>query len=100
MNDLDIFSQRMEKLYAIAQEDEAFLFWQQMYKQSEKAFEEAMKHTSKKRREIILSYVEGGRTMMQRLMNIACENMDFTGDPLQLWSVENGKRAVNDRPYI
>lgn len=88
MTDLEIFGQRLEKLYAIAQEDAAFLFWQQMYQQSEKAFEEAMKHTSKKRREVILSYTEGGRTMMQRLMNIACENMDFTGEPLQLWSKE------------
>lgn len=88
MTDLDIFSQRMEKLYTIAQEDEAFLFWQQIYEQNEKAFEEAMKHTPKKRREIILSYAEGGRTMMQRLMNIACENMDFTGEPLQLWPKE------------
>ena len=88
MTDLDIFSQRMEKLYAIAQEDEVFLFWQQMYRQSEKSFEEVMKHTSKKRREIILSYAEGGRTMMQRLMNIACENMDFVDEPLRLWSKE------------
>lgn len=91
MNTLDKYLERLRALYQIAEEDESFLLWKKTYEKNERIFKRFAKWMPKCIRQVLWGYAEGGRLMMQRLSNIACECMEFTGERIHLWAAEEEK---------
>lgn len=68
---------RMKKLESLAGEDEAYRVWQGSFLAYAAAFQRYADSQPEAIREILWGYAESGRLMNQRLVNLACENMEF-----------------------
>lgn len=68
---------RMQRLQQIAEDDKVYQVWEKSYAESSRQFYKFAKWCPKKVKRFLYSYAEGGRLMMQRMMNIACEQMVF-----------------------
>ena len=69
---------RTERLNALAEEDEIYLFWKTLWQKNAADFERFANLMPKKIRNMLWGYADGGRIMMQRMNTIACEQMEFT----------------------
>lgn len=67
----------------IAENDPIYMAWFQTFAESEAAFEAYVSKQPKEIQTILWNYAGGGRMMNQRLLNIACEYMDFIDPTLQ-----------------
>lgn len=77
MENLEEFRRKWRKLTSLAEEDEVYLIWKRAYVENKRQFERIANRMPKRLRKILWGYAEGGRLMMQRLSNIACEQMEF-----------------------
>ena len=71
------FLDRIKRLRQIAEEDRIYQIWEKNYEESSQKFHKFARWCPKKVRQFLYGYAEGGRLMMQRAMNIACEQMVF-----------------------
>ena len=69
--------QRQKHLRALAEQDEIYVMWKTCYEQSADKFAKIMKWCPKNVRNILTCYAESGRLMYQRMVNIACDHMEF-----------------------
>lgn len=68
---------RQKHLHTLAEQDEIFIMWKTSYEESADKFTKIVKRCPKNVRNILCCYAESGRLMYQRMVNIACEYMDF-----------------------
>ena len=78
---MDIMLRRQARLREVAEEDEIYIVWKKTCENNAARFERFSGFMPKRIRNILFSYADGGRLMMQRMVNIACESMEFTGEP-------------------
>ena len=71
------FLNRIQRLRQIAEDDRIYQIWEKNYAESSQKFHKFAKWCPKKIRQFLYGYAESGRLMMQRAMNIACEQMVF-----------------------
>ena len=69
--------ERQERLLKIAQQDEIYQAYRQSYDECNQNFSRFVKWCPKKVRNYLCGYAESGRLMMQRMVNLACEHMEF-----------------------
>jgi len=69
--------EKQAKIQRIAQDDFPYTFWIRIFEKSEKAFRAFADSQPEAIRTILWSYAQSGRMMNQRLLNLACEHMDF-----------------------
>lgn len=72
--------ERQERLYAIAEEDTTYQVWKQGYEDRVKAFQTYAYAQPENIRDILFGYADAGRMMVQRIVGLACEHMDFIDD--------------------
>ncbi len=68
---------RHAKLYALAEEDEIYLMWKKTFELCMRDFHDYAEGIPQEIRSILFGYADAGRMMMQKLVNIACEKMEF-----------------------
>lgn len=73
---MDAF-EKQKRIMQIAQEDYSYNVWLRIFEESEKDFEVFANSQPEEIRSILWSYAQGGRMMNQRLLNLACESMNF-----------------------
>lgn len=69
--------EKQSQIQTIAQNDFSYDVWRRIFEESEKAFETFANSQPEPVQTILWSYAQSGRMMNQRLLNIACEYMDF-----------------------
>ena len=69
--------ERLTKLYKIAEQDSVFQAWKHAFDDNQNAFHKYADKRSKRTRNILYSYADGGRMMLQRLSYLACTHMEF-----------------------
>ena len=77
IENLEGYRRKCRQLTTLAEEDEVYLIWKRAYDENKRQFERFANRMPKRFRNILWCYAEGGRLMMQRLSNIACEQMEF-----------------------
>ena len=75
--------ERQKHIEKIAEKDLIYRTWYQTFLESEAAFEAYAAEQPEEIRDILWNYAAGGRLMNQRLLNIACEYMDFIDPSLR-----------------
>lgn len=75
---MDVF-EKQKKLMEIAQNDNSYLVWSKTCDDTAKQFEEYVNAQPEDIRNILWGYAAGGQMKNQRLVNLACEHMEFTG---------------------
>lgn len=70
-------SDNYERLKAMAEQDDSFGLWRKSYQQYAEPFERFAGSQPKEIRELLWGYAESGRLMMQRMVNLACDHMEF-----------------------
>ncbi len=71
-------SQKLDRLYAIAETDDIYLTWKHTYEECTqllKRYADTQPFYA-----TILAYTEAGRMMAQRVALLACEHMEFSED--------------------
>ena len=71
---------RQEKLYRLAEEDLSYNIWNRSHQDCKEAYEEFFISQPEHIQRILSGYVNCGLVALQRLVNIACENMVFTDE--------------------
>ena len=79
----------MHRLLQMAALDENYLVWKQEYMACGKKIEKFAKWFPRGVRNILFGYVNSGRMMYQRVLNIACQNMEFIDTD------KNNSRQIN-----
>ena len=69
--------EKQSRIQHIAQKDFSYNAWHRIFEESEKEFEAFANSQPEAIRTILWSYAQSSRMMNQRLLNIACEHMDF-----------------------
>lgn len=69
--------QNLDCLNIIADQDESYTIWKKTFHESAPQFEAYANSQPEEIRNILWGYAESGRLMYQRLVNLACEQMDF-----------------------
>ena len=69
-----------EMLYALAEQDSSYKLWKKCFEDCVWSFCEFADNQPEEIRNILYGYADCGRMMMQRMINIACENMEFNGN--------------------
>lgn len=69
--------EKQERLMKIAQSDPSYLLWNKTYEDAKAQFEAYANAQPQEIQDILWGYAAGGRMMNQRLLNLACEHMDF-----------------------
>ena len=75
---MDDLMEKQRRLEALAKTDTSYTLWHRTYQDCAKAFENFVNQQPEEIRNILWGYAEAGRLMNQRLVNLACENMDWT----------------------
>lgn len=68
---------RAKRLQQIAEQDEIYLVWKNSFEDFTPQFGKFVKWCPKKIRNFLYGYADCGRMMMQRIVNLACEHMEF-----------------------
>ena len=68
---------RMQRLQQIADQDSIYQVWEKSYQEYSDKFRKIARWCPKRVRNILVGYGESGRLMMQRMMNLACDHMEF-----------------------
>ncbi len=74
---MDVF-EKQTRIQAIAQSDFPYNAWRRIFEESEAEFQAFTDSQPESICSILWSYAQSGRMMNQRLLNIACEYMDFS----------------------
>ena len=69
--------ERFHRLQKIAEQDACYMVWKHSFDDVSQAFDTYIRQCSDEERNILCAYADGGHLMMQRLVNIACCNMQF-----------------------
>jgi len=69
--------EKLQRILVIAQKDFSYLAWQKTFQEAEEDFEAFANSQPLNVQTILWNYAHGGRMMNQRLVNLACEYMDF-----------------------
>ncbi len=69
--------QRLTRLEALARQDEVYAVWEEAYRDYETAFRDFADAQPDDLRQVLYGYAESGRLMYQRLVNLACQHMEF-----------------------
>ncbi len=72
--------EKREKLYALAEQDDVYNVWKNGFEDCVQPFWEFVSKQPKDVQKILCGYADCGRMMMQRIINIACEKMEFVKD--------------------
>lgn len=75
--------EKQNRIKRIAENDLSYMAWYQTFAQSEADFEAYAANQPEEIQNILWNYAAGGRMMNQRLLNIACEYMDFLDPALR-----------------
>lgn len=70
--------QKQQRLYEIAEGDYAYTVWKKCRDEFTPAFHAFVDSQPEEIRNMLLGYADSGDMMGQRLVNLACERMDFT----------------------
>lgn len=70
--------QKQERLMEIARKDLSYQTWSQTFSDAQEQFEAYVQAQPEGIQNILWGYAAGGRMMNQRLVNLACEYMEFT----------------------
>ena len=73
-------TENWNRLEQLAQQDQAYLVWKHSYDEFSGQFKRFVRWCPKKVRNFLCGYAESGRLMMQRMVNLACENMQFPNE--------------------
>jgi len=68
---------RFRRLMQIAEQDANYLAFKMDYEKCGKKLEKILKWCPKQIRSLFRAYTDCGRMMNQRILNIACANMEF-----------------------
>ena len=69
--------ERFDRLLKIAEQDACYMVWKNSFDDAVQEFDTYIRQCPNKKRNFLGAYAEGGRMMMQRLVNLACSNMQF-----------------------
>lgn len=75
MQDRDF--EKMDRLNQIAERDYAYTVWKNCREEFTQAFHAFADSQPEEIRNMLLGYASAGDMMSQRILNIACEHMDF-----------------------
>ena len=70
-------SERQKKLYKLAEEDKIYMVWKNSFELFYADFQTYAKSQPDEIRNVLFGYADVGRMMMQKMVNIACEKMEF-----------------------
>jgi nucleoid-associated protein YejK len=70
-------TQRLRRLYILAQEDAVYQMWKHSYEEWVEDFEAFANAQPEEIRNFLYGYADNGRIMMQRMVNLACKYMKF-----------------------
>ena len=68
---------RRQRLQEMAQQDAVYQAWVYSYRDSADRFHAFAKQCPEEVSSFLYGYAEGGRLMMQKMLNLACEHMQF-----------------------
>lgn len=68
---------REDRLYALAQEDPAYIVWSRSHEKYAEAYQKFYLAQSEDVQSILSGYIDCGFVAMQRLVNLACDYMVF-----------------------
>lgn len=71
-------TEKWERLEQLAKQDEAYMVWKNSYNEFAGKFHRFIRWCPRKVRNYLCGYAECGRLMLQRMVNLACEHMEFT----------------------
>ena len=72
--------QQQQKLYDLAATDMIYQTWQRSFKDCQKSFFRFAASQPDEIRDMLYGYADCGRMAQQRLVNLACEYMQFPDD--------------------
>ena len=70
-------AERQRRIWSIAQKDMNYNVWQDMHEQTKEPFIQYANQCPDDIKQVLLGYAASGEMMMQRLLNIACEQLVF-----------------------
>ena len=70
--------EKLKKLYAEAEKDEIYRVWKKSRDYFTEAFQSFVNQQPLEVRNFLWGYAETGCMMLQRIVNIACEKMEFS----------------------
>lgn len=70
-------TEKWNRLEQLAEQDETYLVWKNSYDEFAPKFNRFLRWCPRKIRNFLCGYAECGRLMMQRMVNLACEHMEF-----------------------
>ena len=68
---------KTERLYALAEQDHIYNVWMNSYEDCITPFKSFAQDQPDEIRNFLYGYADCGRMMMQRIINIACDTMEF-----------------------
>lgn len=71
---------KQDRLYAIAEQDSIYQVWKNSYENSIPSFKQFANTQPEEVQNVLFGYADAGRMMMQRMINIACDKMEFVED--------------------
>ena len=72
--------EKQEKLYKMAEQDSIYQVWKNGYESNIALFKQFADTQPEEVQNVLFGYADGGRIMMQRMINIACDEMEFVED--------------------
>lgn len=75
--------EKQARIQTIAQSDFSYNAWRRIFEESEQEFQVFADSQPEAIRSILYSFAQSGRMMNQRLLNIACEHMEFSAQKTQ-----------------
>ena len=73
-------STRQQQLFQLAEKDEIYQVWAKSFEDCREAFIAFANTQPPDIRNMLYGYADCGRMMMQRMVNLACENMVFPNE--------------------
>jgi hypothetical protein len=71
---------KRERLYKMAEQDPIYQVWKNDYESNIALFKQFADTQPEEVKNVLFGYADAGRMMMQRMINIACDNMEFVED--------------------
>ena len=71
---------KTERLYALAEQDPIYNVWRKGYEDSISSFKAFAQEQPEDVQNFLCGYADCGRMMLQRIVNIACETMEFVAE--------------------
>lgn len=73
---MDLF-EKQQRICKLAEQDEAYRAWRDIYQKYCDAFETFVETQPVEIQDMLWGYAGGGRFMNQRLLNLACQYLEF-----------------------